>query len=164
MNHQIVKGIHCLKSVQIRSFFWSVFSRIRTEYGENSVSPYSVRMRENTDQKKLHIWTLHAVIMSKMNKQCLRIVSKVMTYSLALCTLFRKCLCLFNLKSSQLFAWKNIKKIWWCQKRQKQTLHCIKLSSNICYIDAANRIAILLTSLSLKKIEEDFNRKNWDQL
>ena len=24
--------IHCVKSVQIRSFFWSVFSRIRTEY------------------------------------------------------------------------------------------------------------------------------------
>ena len=33
-------------------FFWSVFSRIRTEYGEiRSKSPYSVRMRENTDQK-----------------------------------------------------------------------------------------------------------------
>ena len=26
--------IHCVKSVQIRSNFWSVFSRIRTEYGE----------------------------------------------------------------------------------------------------------------------------------
>ena len=25
---------HCVKSVQIRSFFWSVFSNIRTEYGE----------------------------------------------------------------------------------------------------------------------------------
>ena len=25
---------HCVKSVQIRSLFWSVFSRIRTEYGE----------------------------------------------------------------------------------------------------------------------------------
>ena len=25
---------HCVKSVQIRSFFWSVFSHIRTEYGE----------------------------------------------------------------------------------------------------------------------------------
>ena len=24
---------HCVKSVQIRSFFWTVFSRIRTEYG-----------------------------------------------------------------------------------------------------------------------------------
>ena len=49
----------CLKSVQIRSFFWSVFSRIRTEYKEIlRISSYSVRMRENTDQKKLRIWTL----------------------------------------------------------------------------------------------------------
>ena len=26
--------MHCLKSAQIRSYFWSVFSCIRTEYGE----------------------------------------------------------------------------------------------------------------------------------
>ena len=45
-------------------FFWSVFSRIRTEYGQirsislyRSISPYSVQLRENTDQKKLLIWT-----------------------------------------------------------------------------------------------------------
>ena len=31
--------------------FWSVFSRIRTEYGEISICRHSVRMRENTDQK-----------------------------------------------------------------------------------------------------------------
>ena len=49
----------CVKSVQIRSNFWSVFSRIWTEYGEiRSFSPYSVRMRENTDQKLLRIWML----------------------------------------------------------------------------------------------------------
>ena len=43
---------HCMKSVQIRNFFWSVFSCIRIEYGDfHSRSPYSVRMRENTDQK-----------------------------------------------------------------------------------------------------------------
>ena len=31
--------------------FWSRFSRIRTEYGEIlRISPYSVRMWENTDQ------------------------------------------------------------------------------------------------------------------
>ena len=36
-----------MKSVQIRRFFWFVFSHIRTEYG----CPYSVRMRENMDQK-----------------------------------------------------------------------------------------------------------------
>ena len=33
-------------------FFWSAFSRIQTECGEiRSISPYSVRLRENTDQK-----------------------------------------------------------------------------------------------------------------
>ena len=51
-------SVHCVKSVQIRSFFWSVFSCIWTEYGEIlRISPYSVRMPENTDQKKLRIWT-----------------------------------------------------------------------------------------------------------
>ena len=41
----------CVKSVQIRSFFWSVFSRICTEYEYLlRKSPYSVRMRENADQ------------------------------------------------------------------------------------------------------------------
>ena len=41
-------------------FFWSVFSRIWTEYLEiRSISPYSVRMRETTDQKNSeygHFW------------------------------------------------------------------------------------------------------------
>ena len=33
-------------------FFWSVFSRIRTEYGEIlRIFPYSVQMWENTDEK-----------------------------------------------------------------------------------------------------------------
>ena len=44
-----------MKNVQIRSFFWPVFSRIPTEYGEIlRISPYSVRMWENTHQIKLH--------------------------------------------------------------------------------------------------------------
>ena len=48
---------HCVKSVQIRSYFWSVFSGIWTEYGDIRIrSPYSVRMRENTDQKQLVFW------------------------------------------------------------------------------------------------------------
>ena len=41
----------------MRSFFWSVFSCIRTEKDTVYLS-YSVRMRENTDQKNLRIWTL----------------------------------------------------------------------------------------------------------
>ena len=48
-----------MKSVQIQSFFWSAFSCIRTEYGDLLCkSPYSVRIQENTDQKKLHIWVI----------------------------------------------------------------------------------------------------------
>ena len=49
----------CVKSAQIRSFFWSVFSRIRTKYRDILfVFPYSLRLRENTDQKNLRILTL----------------------------------------------------------------------------------------------------------
>ena len=56
---QSFPDIHCVKSVQIQSFFWSVCSCIQTEYGETgSISPYSVQVQENTDQKKLLIWTL----------------------------------------------------------------------------------------------------------
>ena len=42
--------LHCVKRLKIQSIFWSVFSRIRTEYWEIlRISPYSVRMQENTD-------------------------------------------------------------------------------------------------------------------
>ena len=45
-------GFRYVKSVQIRSFLWPVFSRIWTEYGEIlHISPYSVRMQKNTEQK-----------------------------------------------------------------------------------------------------------------
>ena len=44
--------LHKRSYVQIRSYFWSVFSCIRTEYGEIlHISPYSVRIKENTDLK-----------------------------------------------------------------------------------------------------------------
>ena len=42
----------CVKSIQIRSYFWSVFFCIRTEYGNlRCKSPYSVQILENKDQK-----------------------------------------------------------------------------------------------------------------
>ena len=42
-----------MKSVQTPSFFWSEFSCIQTEYGDLlGKSSYSVRIQENTDQKK----------------------------------------------------------------------------------------------------------------
>ena len=50
---------HYVKSVQIRSFFLSVFSCIRTECRDlRGKSTYSIRIQENKDQKTLRIWTL----------------------------------------------------------------------------------------------------------
>ena len=47
-----ITKIHCIKKCPYSDFFWSVFSRIRTEYGEiRSISPYSVRMREHMGKK-----------------------------------------------------------------------------------------------------------------
>ena len=44
-NTSILNNIHLVKSVQIRRFFWPVFSCIRTEYGDlRSKSAYSVRI------------------------------------------------------------------------------------------------------------------------
>ena len=63
----ILNLYHCVKCVQIWSFFWSVFSRIRTEYGEiRNISPYSVQMRESTDQKKPRIRTLFTECFNKI--------------------------------------------------------------------------------------------------
>ena len=45
-------NLHFVKSVQIRSFFWSVFSCILNGYGD------LVRIQENADQKKSRIETL----------------------------------------------------------------------------------------------------------
>ena len=70
---QIIKSMayNDVKSVQIRSYFWSVFSRIRNEYGEKNVqirryfwSVFSLIRSEygpvhiQKNQKKLRIWTL----------------------------------------------------------------------------------------------------------
>ena len=70
---------HYVKSVQIRSFFWSVFSRIRTEYEEILISPYLVRMQENTDQKKLRIWTLST--QCRLPETCRTLKKKLLKYN-----------------------------------------------------------------------------------
>ena len=50
---------HCVKLSQVRSFFWSVFSRIRTELEDLcSKSPYLTRIRENTCQKNIRVCAL----------------------------------------------------------------------------------------------------------
>ena len=41
--------LHCVTSVQIRSYFWSLFSCIRTEYGDLGRSEYrKIRTRNNS--------------------------------------------------------------------------------------------------------------------
>ena len=93
-----------MKTVQIRSFFWSLFSHIRTEYGEiRSISPYSVRMRENTDQKKLCIWTLF----TKWSEACL------VPWQRPMMKPHEKIV--NNKELLNIFQKKNIN-IWWCPK------------------------------------------------
>ena len=47
----VISNLSLHKKYPCSELFWSVFSCIRTECGEiRSISPYSVRMRENTDQ------------------------------------------------------------------------------------------------------------------
>ena len=47
-----VWNTHCVKIARIRSFFDPYFTGSLTEYGEMwTISPYSVRIRENKDQK-----------------------------------------------------------------------------------------------------------------
>ena len=53
-----IENKHCVKSFQIRSFFWSIFSCICTEWRNLfRKSLYSVRIHENTDHKRLRVWT-----------------------------------------------------------------------------------------------------------
>ena len=71
--------LHFVKSVQIWSFSWSIFSWISTEYGVLwTKSPYSVQIQENKDQKKLRIWTLftQGLFLHLKNKKAWRIFPK----------------------------------------------------------------------------------------
>ena len=51
--------VHCVKSVQIRSFFWSVFSCIRTVHGD--------LRSKNKPEKTPYLDTFHAVATLKGN-------------------------------------------------------------------------------------------------
>ena len=51
--------IHCVKNVRIRSFFWSVFPHIRTEYGVNTERyGVSLRIQSKCGPEKLLIRTI----------------------------------------------------------------------------------------------------------
>ena len=70
---KLLQQVHCVKIVQIQSLFCSVFSCVRSEYRDlQSKSLYSVRIQENTDQKKLGIWTLFTrwLLTQTLRKKC----------------------------------------------------------------------------------------------
>ena len=51
---ELIESATLREKCQYSELFWSVFFRTRTEYGEIwSISPYSVRMRENTEDQVL---------------------------------------------------------------------------------------------------------------
>ena len=59
---------HCIKKCPYSELFWSVFSRIRTEYGGiRSISRYSVRMRENTDQNNSECEHILCSMLNELN-------------------------------------------------------------------------------------------------
>ena len=52
----ISNNSHCAKSIQIRSYFWSVFSRIRTEYGPE-ITPYLDIFHAMSRYKTQKVWS-----------------------------------------------------------------------------------------------------------
>ena len=71
-NYGILRSVNCVKSVQIRSFFWSVFSRIWTEYGEIwSISPYSSPNAGKFGLEKTPYLDIFLAVSSNTNMKCL---------------------------------------------------------------------------------------------
>ena len=65
------------KKCPYSEFFWSVFFRIWTEYAKIlCISPYSVQMRENMDQKNSQYGHSYAVITTALHYQQKTVVSK----------------------------------------------------------------------------------------
>ena len=48
-----LKASHCVKSVQIRRFFWSVSSSIRIEYGDLNTDIHEVNLRIQSEYRKI---------------------------------------------------------------------------------------------------------------
>ena len=90
LDHEFSRRIHCVKSVQIGSFFWSVFSRIRTEYeeiseGENTeyLSVFSPNAGKYGTEKAPYLDTFHAVIHTKDLDLFISSIQKFTSYYVA---------------------------------------------------------------------------------
>ena len=63
-----MKSSHCVKSVQIQSFFWPVFSRIQTKYGDlfcgscgSSVIPHEADSLQHKSCWEYRQWLRHSI-------------------------------------------------------------------------------------------------------
>ena len=61
-----LRSSHCVKSVQIQSFFWSIFSRIRTEYDAEYLTVFSPNAGKHGPEKTSYLDTCHAVSHQEM--------------------------------------------------------------------------------------------------
>ena len=68
---------HCVESVQILSFFWSLFSRIRTEYGKNApyLSVFSPNAGKYGPEKTPYLDSFHTANISVNNFILKRLVT-----------------------------------------------------------------------------------------
>ena len=71
-----------MKSVQIRSFFWSVFSRIRSEYGEirSYLSIFSPNAGKSGPEKTPYLDTFHALYFGELAFVAVVIFDKKITF------------------------------------------------------------------------------------
>ena len=99
---------HHVKSVQMWSFTWSVFSYIQAKSGDSqSKCPYSVQMWEITNQKKFRVWTLsRSVILGLSNTVTLN--RNVTSIKIVFPSFFIYQIIMSWLLSSNLFAWGNV--------------------------------------------------------
>ena len=112
--------MHCVKSVQIRSFFWSVFSRIRTEYEK-------IRTRKNS---------VFGHISHSDGLQHARIVAPIKSQQLSTFLLLWT--------ASKLKRFFQEKMIWW----KKQLLNLVRKKINI-WLNMSKRSSVDLPNLGI---------------
>ena len=91
------------KKCPYSELFWFVFSGIRTEYGVSRISPYSVRMQENTDQNDYEYGPFLPSVQSQKSHSCINILYSQSRY-FYLCYITESLMLFFVIYSSLLTA------------------------------------------------------------
>ena len=87
-------------------FFWSVYSRIWTEYwGIGSISPYLVQMRKNTDQKNSDDDHFSRSAAHKFRANFLKSLQKIITFYNIFCSIAWYNLILHKIQKFHLISW-----------------------------------------------------------